>query len=377
MSSNINPRALPVASNARLEKPPAAAEASKTSASSQAPKPMIRVKAIESMKEVSRPNAVNVPKLMSTNANGLAPKIVNSIKVNPVVNPLAVQITTATVQKPSTDTRSTSDAHNSDQPVKLWNNVMQKRTDKPLDYQFVSNKEDANKNKSVFCIKPTEELIENSKENGSALKIDQVYECVSDEFVEDLLIEKSARSSSVSSASPLLDTLVTEVQNTANTPKPTNNQIEKASERKLTFAPSDEDCSDYRCNICLGFNQTFAQYKSHMMEVHFYNHVCDKCRDVFKSRNLYYDHLDSSMKCVRKENASRSFVCIVDPPVILMRNSKVFAFRCKHCNVAFHNQRNYVQHAQRHAKQFRCKICPAAKTMSAPFMQRHLAQHKQ
>lgn len=382
-NTNTESSALPIMPTVRSQTSLAGAQTITTSAASNAHKPMIRVKAIESMKEANRPNAVNTTKLtnISTNGNGNAPKIVNSVKV---VNSPVVQISTATVQKPNKETSDQStpivtEKSDTNQPVKLWNNVMQRKVDKPLDYLVVSNKEDANRDNAVFCIKPTEELIENAKENGSVLKIDQVYECVSDEFVEDLLVERTPRPSSASntSPSPLLDTLVNEVQNIITSPKPTNNQTEKTSERKLTFAsPSDEDCSDYRCNVCLRFNQTFAEYKIHMMKSHFYSYVCEKCRDVFKNRNLYYDHLDSKMKCVRRENSSRAFVCIVDPPVILMRNSKVFAFRCRHCNVAFHNQRNYVQHAQRHAKLFRCKICPSAKTMSAPFMQRHLGQHK-
>lgn len=375
---NSNTRPLPMTSNTRVMTP-AAAQIATTLASSQSQKPMIRVKAIESMKEVNRPNSINVPKAMSASGNGSAPKIVNSVRV---LSSPTTQIRTSIVQKPSTVAKDQSTSNvvgNSDQPVKLWNNVMQKNTDKTLDYLVVSNKEDASKDNAVFCIKPTEELIENAKENGSALKIDQVYECVSDEFVEDLLIEKRAHSSTVSntSSSPLLDTLVNEVQNTAAAPKQTNKDTAKSSERKVKFSPTEEDCLDYRCNMCLQFNQSFAEYKSHMMQWHCYNHVCDTCRGVFKSRHQYHDHLDASMKCVEKENASRSFVCIVDPPVILMRNGKVFAFRCKHCNVAFHNQRNYVQHAQRHAKLFRCKTCPSAKSMSASFMQKHLAEKHQ
>lgn len=267
-------------------------------------------------------------------------------------------------------------------PVKLWNKVMQiNTTEKTLDYLVVSNKDDANKNNSVFCLKQTEEVIEHATENSSTLKIGQVFECVSDEFVEDLLVEKSDQIPASTAFTPvapnktpstLLDTLVKEVAGKRSNPS----DVQKGQTKTLTFVPSSNSaCTDFRCNICLYFNDTFDEYKAHMCRTHHYNYVCEKCHDVFRTQRTFDLHLDSTGTCTHPENMRRIFICIVDPPVILMKNNKVFAFRCKHCSLAFYNQRNYVQHAQRHAKQFRCKKCPTTKGMSASLMQTHLNQH--
>lgn len=355
--------------------------------------PAIRVKTIESLKE-NRPNVANPPKVVTAAKTIVAQKLTNPpMGVKKILLPIKKFVDKPT-EKTDTEVNRVPGAttNDSNQPVKLWNNVMQQNScGKQLEYMVVADKnnEEGNGDESVFCLKLAEEVIENSKENNSSsLKIDQVYECVSDEFVEDLLIERSAKSAEAQSVrsqslaltptpppstatmpqqspSPLLDSLLSEVQT------PTNK-----NPTKLTFArPSDADCSDYRCNICLQFNGTFVEYKSHMINKHQYRLVCEKCREAFRSQIMYEGHLDSNDKCVQRENASRNFICIVDPPVILMKNNKVYAFRCKHCLLAFHNQRNYVQHAQRHAKMFRCKVCPSAKTMSSSSMQQHLLQH--
>lgn len=314
------------------------------------------------------------------------PKILNTPKPT---NPTALTITS---QPPSTHRLPTlrpSEIHKNgteseklpvagnkktadNNPVKLWNNVIQKNsTGKDLDYLVVANPEETRTDESVFCLKPTKEVIEHATENSSVLRIDQVYESVSDEFVEDLLVEKRP-----TSASPLSDTLVKEAVDKPAAAK--NGAVQsKKSANPITFIPSSNNkCTDFRCNICLAFNETFDEFKTHMHRQHQYNFVCDRCHDSFRTHQLYDLHLNPATKeCVNPENSKRTFICIVDPPVILMKSNKVFAFRCKYCSVAFHNQRNYVQHAQRHAKLFRCKLCPQAKAMSATAMQQHLNQH--
>lgn len=296
-----------------------------------------------------------------------APKVNQSAPVQRVILPTLRPSAVVSV-KNGIESEKQPDAGNkqptSNNPIKLWNNVMQKNnTEKDLEYLVVANTEDASIDKSVFCLKPTNTMVEHATENSSVLKIDQVYECVSDEFVEDLLVEKRP----TPSVSPLLDNLIRK-QKVMQTRKPS---------APINFIPpSNDKCSDFRCNICLEFNDSYGQYKSHMSREHQYTFICENCHDVFRTRQLFDLHLNPrTMRCDCPENSKRTFICIVDPPVILMKNNRVFAFRCKHCSVAFQNQRNYVQHAQRHAKQFRCKLCPSAKPMTSTAMQAHLNQH--
>lgn len=329
------------------------------------------------MKQASPTIAANPPKILNT------PKLTNPTALTvisqppsthrlPTLRPSEIAKNGSEPEKvPVAGNKKTSDNN----PVKLWNNVIQKNsTRNDLDYLVVANPEETHTDESVFCLKATKEVIEHATENSSALKIDQVYESVSDEFVEDLLVEKRP-----TSASPLLDTLVKEVVDNHNQPVAAKNgavQIKKLA-NPLTFIPSTNNkCTDFRCNICLAFNETIDEFKTHMCYQHHCNFICEKCHDSFRTHQLYDLHLSPITKeCVNPENAKRTFICIVDPPVILMKSNKVFAFRCKYCSVAFHNQRNYVQHAQRHAKLFRCKLCPQAKTMSATSMQHHLSKH--
>lgn len=365
---------------------PAVTVASASAAASSNP-PVIRVKAIESMKETNQPNVTYPPKNVNVqktvNQSTPVPVTSQPSPVQRVNQPAPPQKMVLPTLRPSVISKNRTEPEKSvagnkstsDNPVKLWNNVMQKNhTAKDLDYLVVANKEDVNIDESVFCLKPTEEVIRDATENSSLLKIGQVYECVSDEFVTDLLIEKRP-----TSVSPLLDTLVKEVVNNHNRPVGTKKNMQSSkSDVPSTIIPTSTDkCTDFRCNMCLEFNDTFDEYKRHMYRKHQYNYICEKCHDVFRTRYLFDNHLDpTSQVCTNAENARRTFICIVDPPVILMKNNKVFAFRCKHCSVAFHNQRNYVQHAQRHAKLFRCKLCQSAKALSVAAMQNHLNQHK-
>ncbi|XP_055305382.1 uncharacterized protein LOC129570038 [Sitodiplosis mosellana] len=339
--------------------------------------PVIRVKALESMKQTNQTNAANTPKIVNTPiaTKPTAPvqRVSQPASVHrlPTLRPSEIPKNGAeSERRPIASNKKTSDNN----PVKLWNNVIQKNnTGKDLDYLVLANTEDTGADESVFCLKPTKEVIEHATENSSLLKIDQVYECVSDEFVEDLLVEKRP-----TSASPLLDTLVKEVADNHNKPVAIKNGVQtKRAALPLTFIPSTNNkCTDFRCNICLDFNETFEEFKTHMFRKHQYNFLCEKCHDVFRTRQLFELHLNAATnECTNPENSKRTFICIVDPPVILMKSNKVFAFRCKHCSIAFHNQRNYVQHAQRHAKLFRCKLCPQAKAMPANAMQNHLNQH--
>ncbi|XP_031628688.1 uncharacterized protein LOC116344339 [Contarinia nasturtii] len=331
--------------------------------------PAIRLKSIDSLKETSKSITANTPKTTST------PKVVPVQKTVQGRAPVQkVNNGHEKNQQPVTYTnKSTSTPTPTPAPtptVKLWNNVIQNNaTEKDFDYLVVANKEEANKDNSVFRLKPTNEMIEHaSGSTSSSLKIQQVFECVTDEFVEDLLVEKEKPPATKSNKepSPPVDTILEQVVNNQNA------QTNKA----ITFVPtSNGQCTDYRCNICLLFNDTYNDYLAHMCRVHQCNYVCRKCHEGFERKIAKLQHLEPNGVCTRPENAQRSFICIVDPPVILMKNGKVFAFKCKHCSLAFHNQRNYVHHAQRHAKTFRCKLCTAAKALTSELMQQHLKQH--
>lgn len=274
---------------------------------------MIRVKTVESMNQ-----STNLPKNLN------APLVANQPPPLQISNQLSSVQRSLPPIRPSSIPKNGNESEkepagnkaNSGNPVKLWNNVMQKNnTGKSLDYLKVvmSNKEDTNTDESVFCLKQSEDLIEHATENSSTLKIGQVFECVSDEFVEDLLVDKRPNSTS-----PLLDNLVKEVVDNHNRSAPSPKTIttnKSASTIKFVPSSSRDNCTDYRCNICLDFNDTYDQYKSHMRIKHQYNFICENCRDCFRTRRSFDLHLNQATNlCVEAENSKRNFICIVDPP---------------------------------------------------------------
>lgn len=269
----------------------------------------------------------------------------------------------------------------SSQPaVKLWNNVIQKGTDstKSIDLVVVSNKRSTNDDNSTFSLKPTKEVVENAKENSSVLKIDQVYECVSDDFVEDLLVEKATQPAQVELQSPLLDSLVMEIGSDTNKTIETQTaRNPKQSDNPNAFTlvqPTEAHCSDFRCNICLEFTGSLPDFKRHMLRTHGCMYSCEKCHSAFPNHAKYKSHFRLNGVCNLNMNSARNYISIVDPPIILMKNEKVFAFKCKHCQLAFHTQKIFVQHAQRHARLFRCKKCPT-KPLTIRLMKDHLKHH--
>lgn len=299
------------------------------------------------------------------------------------------------------------------QPVKLWNNMMMNTVQEPFKIQVSVKTREIGSNNSNLKF-PNEETqkqnpIENDANDGaSTLKIGQVFEGVNEDMVDLLQMIPSPSSSSPSPppvstptppppptsqspfaiksiqlASPLLDTLVKEISHDNNGMQTA--YLNDESVKLVTIVRSDDkSCADYRCNICLTFNDSNLQYREHMLHKHGLRVVCEQCHGAFYHQQAFIDHLKDSggvtingrlLECALSANASRTYICIVEPPIILMRNEKVFAFRCKYCDLAFQTQRNYVQHAQRHAKQFRCKKCPT-KPLSIDLMREHLTHHK-
>lgn len=350
--------------------------------SSNPPAPAIRVKAIESMKETNPPTAVNAANKANAPNNANPVKIVNGLK--PFRMPAIPMSITVKSGLDTAKTQSAAGQRTMENGVRLWNKVNEKTPTKPIEILVISNGSQTNKDKSVICLKPTEENnIENATNNSSSLKIGQVYECVSDAFVEDLLDERNTQKAS---PSPLLDTLVEEIVQTPTRAKQTE-CIQDANSNQMDAENSDfnnvrivyeenETCFDYRCNICLQFNKSFPEFKAHMFRTHKYALTCQTCHESFITRDEYFHHMERAV-CRNPPNSKRQFVCIVDPPTVLMRNDTVFAFRCKHCDIAFRNQRNYVQHAQRHAKTFRCKRCPKSGALHLKQMQQHLKKHEE
>lgn len=341
--------------------------------------PIIRVKAMESLREKTPSPVVNAP----SNSNPV--KIVNgTLSLRQPNEEVPIKMS----QVATTNKSSAVGQQTYGQKVTLWNKVINnnKINEKPLELLVITNGKEVNKDKDVFCLKPTEaNNIENATNNSSSLKIGQVFECVSDEFVEDLLGDKRTTAPSPN-ASPPLDTLVKEISSDQTEPqisKRVEGIVSKTVDIGDTSAhqfrivhDADENCFDYRCNECLKFNETFPEFKTHMFRVHQYPLTCQKCHQSFITRQNFQSHLSNGI-CTSVANSNRSFVCIVDPPVILMKNNYVFAFRCKHCNLAFKKQKNYVQHAQRHARMFRCKRCRNTKALSLKDMQSHLKKHEE
>lgn len=399
--------------------------------------PTIRVKALESMKEVNKLPIVNTqPKPQTVNKPPQHSVAKKSVSVPVVRRPALPTLPTRTsnvANQPKPQPAITANQ----QPVKLWNNVIGSHQKEPVQQPIIRisvNNCDANKsgptstnrqnlqavkngaeknhlrftmkqygpsraplrtaspvtaananrnNQMHFTMKnvgpnqivstvpgrTASPVVENATDNSSTLKINQVFEGVSEDFVEDLLIEGTQPPPSMECPSSLFDDLVKEVATDKQT-------IDTGSSVKI-IPGADATCSDYRCNICLEFSETLNQYKTHMCQAHSRPWICCVCHAGFKSQTEYFAHLPANklVKCKLSPNGNRSFICIVDPPIILMKNQKVFAFRCKHCkDVAFQNQRNYVQHSQRHAQMFRCKKCPT-KPLTVDMMRQHLNHH--
>lgn len=298
------------------------------------------------------------------------------------------------------------------QPVKLWNNMMTNKA--PLEPLRIHvsvktrelNQGDNNSNATLSLQTSQEKPIEeNASDGGSMLKIGQVFQGVNEDMVDLLQMVPSSSQTppaptpqppsppppftiqSVQSASPMLDTEIEHNQDNDNTNGTQTAYLNDDNVKLVTIVQNgDKNCDDYRCNICLTFNDSNTQYREHMLRQHGYKIICDRCHDAFNYQHEYMKHLkidesagdggrERTLKCSLSANANRTYICIVEPPIILMRNEKVFAFRCKHCDLAFQNQRNYVQHAQRHAKQFRCKQCPT-KPLNIDLMREHLTHHK-
>lgn len=130
---------------------------------------------------------------------------------------------------------------------------------------------------------------------------------------------------------------------------------------------------DFRCNICLKFNETFQEFTNHMRVTHDLEYSCKTCHSSFGSRTEYENHAPNQ-QCTNAANRDRMYLSILDPPVILKKNNDVLGFKCKHCQKMFLNQRNYCEHGQQHARYFRCKICMST-PMTASAMSTHLSTH--
>lgn len=289
-------------------------------------------------------------------------------------NPLLKEI--APIQKSN---ESTS-IRNADAPVKLWNSIMQPTDVDPnssLELMVVSSKEDKSRENTIYSLKT------NGKQSAVSekppLQIDQVFEGVNDDFVKNLLANKSKKFQEIQHNPP---TKLAKVSSNTNQNEISNNARRIKANESMSEMPTVNDPvsgkrkpdmhgMDLRCNYCLESSDSFYEHKTHMNMKHGYTFVCDICREPFKTRSAYDAH-HSRKSCVNNLNASRPYICIVEPPVILIRENKLHAFKCKHCQLAFVNQKNYVQHAQRHATKFRCKICHQSKPMTAIEMKSHL-----
>lgn len=388
LKSVPKPAAIPSTSSANIQSAPTATNQQWFPVSSSVPSapPTIRVKAIESMKEkMDDKPMVNIQPQQPV----VRPQQQHAVAKKRVTLPPVLKTTSYYMPKPydENNLRKQSAAVTNQQPVKLWNNVTQKEQAPPsLTVHFGSTKNNltaiirkspppgnmkqyTNRANKTSSNPPRNAvpIVENAVDNASVLKINQVFEGVDDDFVEDLLHDNNSQaSSSVDVQSPMFDNLVKEVVKEKQIVEPYT-----LSNSVKIIEGTDQSCLDYRCNICLTFNDSYDAYRLHVARAHGLNFTCDKCHSSFDTLPVFRKHFP----CKSTANASRSFICIVDPPIILMKNKKVFAFRCKHCkDVAFQNQRNYVLHAQRHAQLFRCKRCPT-KPLTMRLMKQHLQHH--
>lgn len=229
------------------------------------------------------------------------------------------------------------------------------------------------KDKTVYSLKAIEN--ESVSTNDSSLKIGLVFGSVNDEFVDNLLIDRT-KSEQMMHQTQNIITQKKLIETPAKLNQSRNVNDSQTFKIKTAIANERVVISKYevdlRCNFCLKSCEKFDELEEHMFTEHRFSFVCDICFEPFKFRGAYDCHRTgiSSVPC--KVNASRPYICIVDRPVILLKNNEVHAFKCRHCKLAFFNQKNYVQHAQKHATSFRCKRCQSSKPISADQMILHL-----
>lgn len=254
------------------------------------------------------------------------------------------------------------------QSIKLWNHIISHPDDNindTFELLVVEGKE-----KTVYSLNATE--TESVSKNGSSLKIGQVFGSVNDKFVENLLIDRTKSEQKIHQAQDTTQKRLMQNPANLNQSRIVNDSQTAKKKTATTNVVISKHEVDLRCNFCLKLCEKFDELKEHMFTEHKFSFVCDICFEPFKFRGPYDHHRAglSSFPC--KINGSRPYICIVDPPVILLKNNQVHAFKCKHCKLAFFNQKNYVQHAQKHATNFRCKRCQSSKPISAEQMILHL-----
>lgn len=154
--------------------------------------------------------------------------------------------------------------------------------------------------------------------------------------------------------------------------------ISEKSKKIIANAGDDDDAEDYvlldlRCNICVFLSKTPTEFTEHMLHEHNKPFVCRICHKIFNSK-AYLEIHKTDGNCSNKLNADRSYVCIVPAPRVVNENN-VKQLHCKSCPHVFPDERNYVHHAQQHAKRFRCKLCKEQQIFNMDDMKKHLEAH--
>lgn len=299
----------------------------------------------------------------------------DDLNKQPVIRVRAIESLGSTTERVSNvsphqvaDTINTKTVNNvaENAPVKLLNQIHAPDSKANDSLELIAIPNTNSKDQTVFSL--TSNNI-NSTNNCSTLKIGQVFESVNDEFVEKLLIQNQSQSKNESD--PKKEILIQ--VSTSPTSKQTISAKNTLKRGTIRFVPqTDQRCLDFRCNLCLTFTDTMYAYKDHMFSIHGFTIVCDICHEPFKTRQTYEEHRATCSSS--NISASRPYICIVDPPVVLLKGNQVHAYKCHNCKLAFFNRKSYVQHAQRHSHQFRCKQCTNLKAMTALELRSHLSK---
>lgn len=119
---------------------------------------------------------------------------------------------------------------------------------------------------------------------------------------------------------------------------------------------------NYRCQICMKYNETLTELTNHMLDVHSMSYVCEICFMSFTTRIACNLHI-----C---ENLAK-YITIVPLSSKIKSSHEVELFRCRSCMSKFHKQETYCLHAQKHIRLFKCTSCNH-KLLQAHEMLRHL-----
>lgn len=160
------------------------------------------------------------------------------------------------------------------------------------------------------------------------------------------------------------------------------NSRKMSTSKCLVKTVSGNSNRDYRCNICVALNHTFAELDQHMSDAH-NMFICQRCHASFSRQHDHENHLNIG-QCEQNLNSERKFTTVIEKPIVktlrmnrkdngmIVSTSTQSVFICGPCELRFTSMLDYCSHAQSHAKAFTCRKCPNGLFRSEEGMRDHI-----